>query len=348
MKLLFARLATVLGALFVVPLPAVQAAAPQGGVTLNGAGATFPAPLYKKWIGAYRKVEPGVTINYAAVGSGEGVTRFLADTVDFGASDAAMTDTQMAAAKHGTVLVPAAAGMVALAYNLPGLNGPLKLSRDTYVALLMGRIPRWNDARIQAINPGLNLPDREVVLVARRDSSGTTFALTNHLSAVSPAWRDLGPGVTKVVGWPAGTMLVQGNEGVAARVKLSVGSVGYMEYSYAKVAGLPVAELENKAGRYVAPSDRSGTAAIASNVSRIPPNLRAFLPDPEGEESYPIVSFSWLLLKERYPDSARAGALKSFVSWGLEQGQSYTEELGFIRLPREIAERGRLALARVQ
>lgn len=337
---LLATLAAAL--LFAAPAQAAPALA------LQGAGATFPAPLYKKWIGAYRKIDPAVSIDYKAVGSGEGVQRFLADQVDFGASDAAMSDDQMAAARNGAVLVPTAAGMVALAYNLPGLSGPLRLSRETYVALLMGRIPRWNDARLQAINPGLDLPDREVVLVARRDSSGTTFALTNHLSAASPEWRDRGPGAGKLIRWPAGAMLVQGNEGVAARIKVSVGAVGYVEYGYAKATGLAVAELENKAGHYVAPGDASGTAALAANLSRIPANLRIFLPDPEGEEAYPIVSFSWLLLKEHYPDPARAAALKSFVAWGLARGQDYTGELGFIRLPPELSERGRLALARVQ
>ncbi len=330
--------------------PGVQAqtpAASEAGIVVAGAGATFPAPLYKKWIAAYRKLNPAVVFDYRALGSGEGVKRFLADSVDFGASDAALSDEQIAAAPQGVVLVPATAGMIALVYNLPGLNGPLKLRRDTYAALLLGRIPRWNDARIQATNPGLNLPDQEIVLVARLDSSGTTYALTNHLSAASTQWRDRGPGIGKIVRWPAGTMLVRGNEGVAARVKTSVGSIGYVEFGFAKHLGLPVAHLENKEGRYVAPADGVGEATLAANLASIPANLRVFIPDPDGADAYPIVSFSWLLLKERYTDQAKAQALKRFVNWGLQEGQNMSSELGFIRLPSDVVTHSQAALSRV-
>ncbi len=345
----------ILGALLVAAVIAApgtfaQSAKPGSGASnaLRGAGATFPEPLYKKWIAAYRKVAPETPVVYAGVGSGEGVKRFLADTVDFGASDAAMSDEQIASAKHGAVLIPATAGLIVLAYNLPGLNGPLKLNRDTYVALLLGKITRWNDPRIQATNPGLNLPNQAIVLVARQDSSGTTFALTNHLSAVSTQWRDLGPGVGKVVAWPSNAMVVHGNEGVAARIKISTGSIGYIEYSYAKYLKLPTAELENKAGRFVAPSDVVGEATLANNLDRIPPNLRIFIPDPNGADSYPIVSFSWLLLKERNVDAAKSEALKRFVNWGLTDGQSFSPDLGFIRLPADVAGLAKAALSRVQ
>ena len=351
MKLRIAILGSILAAAL-LSAPVTQAQTGKAGdgspLTLRGAGATFPAPLYKKWIAAYRKVEPATLIEYAPVGSGDGVKRFLADSVDFGASDAAMTDDQMASAKQGAVLVPATAGLIVLAYNLPGLNGPLKLNRSTYAALLMGKIPRWNDARIQATNPGLNLPDREIVVVARQDSSGTTFALTNHLSAVSPQWRDRGPGVGKVVAWPDTAMIVRGNEGVSARIKLSVGSIGYIEYSFARYLGLATAHLENKEGRFVAPSDVVGETTLAANLSRIPANLRVFIPDPDGAESYPIISFSWLLLRERNADPAKAAALKRFVNWGLNEGQNLSSELGYIRLPANVAELGKAALTRVQ
>ncbi|MBL0168278.1 MAG: phosphate ABC transporter substrate-binding protein PstS [Propionivibrio sp.] len=353
MKLRIAVLGSILAAA-VLSAPQTQAQTAKAGdgaplaLALRGAGATFPAPLYKKWIAAYRKVEPTTLIEYAPVGSGDGVKRFLADSVDFGASDAAMTDDQMASAKQGAVLVPATAGLIVLAYNLPGLNGPLKLNRSTYSALLMGKIPRWNDSRIQATNPGLNLPDREIVVVARQDSSGTTYALTNHLSAVSPQWRDRGPGVGKVVVWPDTAMIVRGNEGVASRIKLSVGSIGYIEYSFARYLGLSTAHLENKEGRFVAPSDVVGETTLAANLSRIPANLRVFIPDPDGAESYPIISFSWLLLKERNADPAKAAALKRFVNWGLSEGQGLSSELGYIRLPTNVAELGKAVLTRVQ
>jgi phosphate transport system substrate-binding protein len=349
MKLTNALLGVALAALLATPALAQKPSAEQGkAMILQGAGATFPAPLYKRWIAAYGKVDPATSIDYKAVGSGEGVKRFLDDNVDFGASDAAMTDSQIAAAKQGAILVPSTAGLVVLTYNLPGLNGPLKLNRSTYVALLMGKIPRWNDARIQATNPGLNLPDREIVLVARLDSSGTTFALTNHLSAISTLWRDRGPGTGKVVAWPSNTMLVRGNEGVAARIKLSVGSIGYVEYGFAKHLGMPMVQLENKEGNFVAPGEQVGEETLAANLARIPANLRVFIPDPDGASAYPIVSFTWLLLKEKYADPARAEALKRFVGWALTDGQPMSNELGYIRLPKEIATSAKGALERIR
>jgi len=348
MELRIAIIGSILAAGILAISGANAQAAKTSPVAIKGAGATFPAPLYKQWIAAYRKVEPATSIDYAAVGSGDGVKQFLADTVDFGASDAAMTDAQIASAKKGAVLIPATAGMIVLAYNLPGLNGTLKLTRENYVALLMGKIPRWNDARLVASNPGLNLPDREVLLVARQDSSGTTFALSNHLSAASSIWRDRGPGVGKVVAWPDKTMLVRGNEGVASRIKLSVGSIGYMEYSFAKVLNLSTAQLENKEGRFVAPSSIAGSATLAANLSRIPANLRVFIPDPEGADSYPIVSLSWLLLKEKNPDQAKTDAMKRFASWGLTAGQEFSGPLGFIPLPSALVERSKLGLDQVR
>jgi phosphate transport system substrate-binding protein len=339
----------VVNALLTIALLAASAVQAQNNMdspVLSGAGATFPAPLYKKWIAAYRKVEPGTLIKYDEVGSGEGVKRFLADTVDFGASDAAMTDVQIAAAQHGAVMVPVTAGMVVLAYNLPGLNGLLKLNRSTYAALLMGKITRWNDARIQAANPGLNLPDREILLAVRQDSSGTTFVLSNHLSAASPEWRD-GPGTGNLLGWPRNAMFARGNEGVASRVQRSVGSIGYVEYNFAKRLDLKVAHLENKAGRFVAPSDSVGAATLAANIGRTPADMRAYIPDPVGTDSYPLISFTWLLLKEHYTDKFKGDALKRFITWSLLEGQNLGVELGYIRLPAEVAKRSNEALARV-
>ena len=192
------------------------------------------------------------------------------------------------------------------------------------------------------------MPDREIMLVTRQDSSGTTFALTNHLSAVSPEWRDRGPGVGKVVEWPDHAMRARGNEGVAARIKLSVGSIGYVEYGFAKHLGMPVALLENKEGNFVAPSAATGEKSLANNLGKMPANLRVFIPDPDGADSYPIVTFSWLLLKERYADPVRAAALKRFVAWGLSDGQRYSNDLGYIPLPADVAGRGKAALTRIQ
>jgi len=325
---------------------AAQAQNNMDSLALNGAGATFPAALYKKWISAYRKVEPETLIKYTEVGSGEGVKRFLADTVDFGASDAAMTDAQIASARHGVVMVPVTAGMVVLAYNLPGLNGLLRLNRSTYAALLMGEITRWNDPRIQDTNPGLNLPNREISLVVRQDSSGTTFVLSNHLSAASQEWRN-GPGTGKIVRWPRNAMFARGNEGVSALVQRSVGSIGYVEYNFAKRLDLKVAYLENKEGHFVAPSQNVGVATLAANIGHIPADLRAYIPDPVGADSYPLVSFTWLLLKKHYTDKFKGEALKRFITWSLQEGQNFSSELGYIQLPTEVAKRSNEAVATV-
>jgi phosphate transport system substrate-binding protein len=326
-----------------------QASAPPGSkVSLRGAGATFPAPLYEKWIQAYRQRAPEVTISYDPVGSGEGQRRFLAEAVDFGASDSALSDEQMARVKAGARLVPVTAGIVVLAYNLPGLGGTLKLSRDVYTDIFAGRIRTWNDPRIRTANPELNLPNRSVAIVARQDASGTTFAFTNHMSAISEGWRDRGPGVGNLVDWRGAAMLVRGNEGVAGRIKVSEGALGYIEYHFAKRLGLSMALIQNRKGRYVEPSDRSGQIALASTAGQIPSNLRLFLPDPEGEESYPIVTYSWLLLYGRYPDRDKISALRKFVTWSLGEGQAYSRDLGYIPLPPEVTSLSLAALDRIE
>src|SRR5262245_57933923 len=324
-----------------------QAAAAGAALELRGAGATFPAPLYAKWIDAYRRQQPDVAIAYDAVGSGEGQRRFIAGAIDFGASDAALSDEQMARVSAGARLIPVTAGIVVVAYNLPGLGGPLKLGRDVVPDLFPGRIRTWDDPRIRASNPGLTLPKKNIALVARLDGSGTTFAFTNHLSAASTAWRDQGPGVGTRVDWRGAPMLAPGNEGVAARIKASDGSVGYVEYHFAKRLGLSMAQLQNKAGRYIVPSERSGQAALAGNAKAMPSNLRLFLPDPDGEESYPIVTLSWLLLYEHYPNPDKAAALKRFVAWGLTDGQAYSADLGYIALPDGVTTLALAALDRI-
>jgi len=338
---------TALGLQLSAASPAIAQTSAGGKVVLQGAGATFPAPLYKKWIGVFTAQNPDVGVEYKDVGSGEGVQRFLAQTVDFGASDAAMTDEQMARVANGARLVPATAGMVVLAYNLPGVRGALKFSRQVYADIFLRKIVKWNDPQIQALNPDLKLPNRSIVIAARQDRSGTTFALANHLNAISPEWQR-GPGVGYVIDWSGHAMLARGNEGVAGLVKLSEGALGYMEYGFAERLRLPMAQLQNKAGRYVAPSGGSGQAALASGVRQMPDNLRLYLPDPEGEDSYPVVSLTWLLLYERYPDPQKSAALKRFVTWGLSLGQSYGPELGYIALPADVTSRSRAALERIQ
>ena len=328
------------------PAPHRGIAAAGERVELHGAGATFPAPLYKKWIEVFRQQQPDLAIAYDVVGSGEGQRRFIGGDVDFGASDAALNDEQMARVPSGARLVPVAAGIVVVAYNLRGLGGPLKLGRDVLPDIFNGRIRAWNDPRIRASNPGLNLPRQNIAVAARLDGSGTTFAFTNHLAAASAAWRE-GPGVGTRVDWRGIAMLAPGNEGVAGRIKISEGSVGYVEYHFAKRLGLPMAHLQNKAGRYIEPSEASGMAALADNAKTMPTNLRLFMPDPAGENTYPIVTLTWLLLYEHYRDPQKAAALKRFVAWGLTTGQTYSSELGYIPLPEEVKTPALAALERI-
>ena len=315
---------------------------------LHGGGATFPAPLYQRWIDDFAKHNPAARISYEKLGSGEGVRRFLAEELDFAASDAALSDEQIAQAKRGARLVPATAGLVVLAYNLKGLAAPLQLPRAVYEDIFAGKITRWDDPRLQAANPAAKLPAESITIVARQDSSGTTWAFTNHLSAVSPQWRDLGPGVGKVVDWPGYTMVARGSEGVASRIKVSAGAIGYLEYGFAKRLALPMASLENKAGRFVAPDDRSGVEALARNAQKMPANLRLMIPDPEGDDAYPILTLSWLLLYQHYPEAAKAATLKAFVAYGLAEGQNASRELGYMPLPDAILSRSRQALESIQ
>jgi len=312
-------------------------AVPPGTIQIRGAGATFPGPLYRKWLEEFHKRRPQVDIDYDEVGSGEGVKQFMAGTVDFGGSDAAMSDEEIASVQRGVQLVPMTAGAIVLAYNLDGLGGPLRLKRDVYVDIFLGKITHWDDPRIKATNPNLTLPNQDIVIVAREDSSGTTFAFTNHLSAISPEWRDRGPGVARQPNWPGTVMRVHGNEGVAGRIKISKGAIGYVEYGFAERLGLPTAWLENKAGQFIQPHGGSGLATLMS--AELPENLRAFFPDPEGKDSYPIVSYTRLLLYKKYDDPQKVAALKEYVKWCLTVGQEFNESLGYLRLAPQVATR---------
>jgi phosphate transport system substrate-binding protein len=319
---------------------------PAGTLQLQGAGATFPAPLYKKWLEEYHKLHPDVQPSYEAIGSGEGTKRFMTGTVDFGASDAAMSDEEMSTVARGVQLVPATAGSIVLAYNLDELGGELQLKRDVYVDMFLGRIKTWDDPRIKATNPGRHLPSQTIALVVRQDSSGTTYAFTNHLSAVSEAWRNRGPGVGRVIAWPGNTMVAPGNEGVAGRIKQSKGAIGYVEYGIAKRAGLAMAWLENKAGQFVQPHGGSGLATLRQ--VDLPENLRAFFPDPDGPDSYPIVTYSWLLLYKHYDNQQKAAGLKHYVKWCLTEGQAFSEALGYVRLAPHVAARATAAVDSIQ
>ena len=335
--------------------PKVKAAAPNvevpaGAVLLRGAGATFPSLLYKSWFEAYQKAHPDTVIAYDAVGSGEGVRRFVGariepeEQVDFGASDAAMTDEQMAQVPAGARLVPMTAGAVALAYNLPSLEGDLRLSRAALAGIFEGEIKIWDDPRIAKTNPGAHLPKLTIVTVVRQESSGTTYAFSKHLDAISESWRaHFGPAT--VINWPGNAMRAKGNEGVASTIDKAEGSIGYVGYEFANKLGLKTALLENKSGKFIAPSLQSASAALAS--VQMPGNLRLFVPDPEGEDSYPIVTMSWILLYDNYPDPKKAAMVKDLFAWCLGEGQNEAKNLGYVPLPASVSNKSLASLQQV-
>ncbi len=322
-------------------LPSLPAAA--AAKVIRGAGATFPAPLYQRWIADFARMRTDVAIEYDAVGSGEGVARLIAGSVDFAASDAAMSDEQIAQVAGGVRMVPATAGLVSIIYNIPDLAAPLKLTRDLLAAMFQGDVTEWNDPRIAAANPGAELPARTIAIVARLDRSGTTFALTNHLSAISTGWKEKHGAATRI-DWPGRTMLMSGNEGVAGRVLQTEYSLGYAELGFAQRLGLQTAEVENAAGAFVAPDPASGQAALAGSVDDMPENLRLFIADPKGPAAYPIATFSWLLLYATYPDQGTRGVLADFLRYGLTDGQAIAAELGYVPLPAAVAERSLAAV----
>lgn len=316
-------------------------------VTLTGAGATFPAPLYQRWFSEYGKSNPKTQINYQSVGSGAGVKQFISGTVDFGASDVAMKEDEIKQVAKGVVLLPVTAGSIVLAYNLPDVPSGLKLSRQVYADILLGKITNWNDPKIAEINAGVKLPDNPITVVHRSDGSGTTGVFTKHLSAVSPEWK-AGPGEGKSVEWPQqqGFVGAKGNEGVTAQILQTEGAIGYVEYGYAQQQKLKMAALENKAGKYVEPTPEAAAKTLAA--VELPENLVEFIEDPEGEASYPIVSYTWIMAYKQYDSADKAKALKDVLKWGLADGQKLSAELGYVPLPPEVATKVTAALETIK
>ncbi|MEO6053862.1 MAG: phosphate ABC transporter substrate-binding protein PstS [Chthoniobacterales bacterium] len=307
--------------------------------TLQGAGASFPAPFYQRWAQDFNKQHPDIQINYQSNGSGAGVKQFTQGLVDFGASDAAITDEEIAKVPKGAVMIPATAGSIVLAYNLPGVS-ELKLSRAVYAGIFLGTITKWNDPQIVKSNPGVKLPDLGIKVCSRADGSGTTFVFTKHLSAISPEFKEK-VGTDKAVSWPTG-MSGKGNDGVTALVQQNPGAIGYVEYGYAQNNKLPMASLENKSGKFVKPTLESGTATLAS--VQLPANLRIWPEDPAGAEDYPIATFTWLLLYKTYDNADKLKALKEFITYGLTAGQATAPSLGYIPLPKEVVSKCQAAL----
>jgi phosphate transport system substrate-binding protein len=304
-------------------------------ITLQGTGATFPAPLYQKWFSEYNKLHPEVQVNYQALGSGAGVKQFQQGLVNFGASDAAMTDDEIKAVKDGVVLLPMTAGSIVLSYNVPDGPTPLKLSREAYLGIFLGKIKSWDDPAIAKANPGAKLPSTPITVVTRSDGSGTTFVFTTHLSAISPEWK-AGPGAGKSVNFPVG-VAGKGNPGVTALIKQTPGAIGYVEYGYALQTRMPMAVLENHDGKYIAASLATGQNALAT--AQLPENLRVWIPDPQGAEAYPIVTYTWLLCYKKYQDPKIAETMKALVTYGLGEGQKDSEAMGYIPLPSKVVDK---------
>ena len=314
-------------------------------ITIQGTGATFPEPLYKRWFREYYEIDPNVRVSYQGLGSGAGIRQFTAGLVDFGASDSAMNPEEIKQVPEwGVKLLPMTSGCIVLTYNLPGVSARIRLSREVYPKIFLGKITRWNDPAIARANPGVALPDLPITVVRRSDGSGTTFVLTKHLSAISPEWAG-GPGEGKSVSWPTG-IGSKGNPGVAFTIDQTPGAIGYLEYSYVLYSEAPTALLENKAGVFVKPSVYSARFALES--VKMPANLVAWVPDPEGPDAYPIVSYSWILCRKVYDDPKVAETLKKVLLYAAGEGQKYSKDIGYVPLPEEVARRVRLAIATIE
>jgi phosphate transport system substrate-binding protein len=325
------------------PGPGAAPAAPQQ-VTLNASGATFPAPLYQRWFAEYNKLHSEVQVNYQGVGSGAGIKSFTDGLTDFGASDAAMSDAEIAAVKTGGVsLLPMTAGSIVISYNLPGISKPIQLPRDVYPEIFLGNIKTWNDPKIAAANPGVTLPGTAITVASRADGSGTTYNFSGHLSAISADFKSkIGQG--KQVKFPG--VAGKGNDGVAALIKQTPGTIGYVEFGYAQQTKLPMATLQNQAGKFVAPTAESGSAALAQVT--LPENLRAFITDPAGDTSYPIVTYTWWLVHTEYSKPGVAGAIKELAGWCLTDGQKLSAGLGYLPLPDSVVTKVRAAVTQIK
>ncbi len=318
----------------------MMAAKAPAQLLINGAGATFPYPIYSKWFDEYAKVDPSVRFNYQSIGSGGGQKQILAETVDFGASDGPMSDENLAKAPAKLLHIPTVAGAVVVTYNLPG--GPkLKLDGLTVVDIFRGKITKWNDAHIADQNPGVELPSLDIVVVHRSDGSGTSYIFTDYLSSISDAWRtDVGKNTS--VKWPVG-LGGKGNEGVAGQVEQTPGAIGYIELVYALQNKLSFADIKNSSGKYVSASLNSVTAAVAT--ARVPDDFRFSVVNAPGADAYPIAGATWLLVYETQKDPSKGRKLVEFLNWALTSGEQLAGSLNYAPLPKSLQER---ALARVK
>jgi len=314
--------------------PAFAGATASAQMMINGAGATFPYPIYSKWFDEYAKVDPSVRFNYQSIGSGGGQKQILAQTVDFGASDGPMSDENLSKAPGKILHIPTVAGAVVISYNLEG-NPALKLDGETIADVFLGKIKKWNDAKIAASNSGANLPDKEIVVVHRSDGSGTTFIFTDYLSKVSAEWKQKAGNNTSV-NWPTG-IGGKGNEGVSGQVKQTPGAIGYVELIYAIQNKMPYAEVKNSAGEFVKPTIESVTAALAT--ADIPDDFRFSMTNDPGKDAYPISGATWLLVYEQQKDPAKGKKLVEFLKWALTKGEGMAKDLYYAPLPDNVQQR---------
>ena len=311
---------------------------------INGAGATFPYPIYSKWFDEYTKVDPSVRFNYQSIGSGGGIRQITERTVDFGASDGPMTDEQLKQASAELWHIPTVLGAVVVTYNLPG-NPKLHFTPDLLADIFLGKIMKWNDPRLVAANAGAPLPDQPIVVVHRSDGSGTTYIFVDYLSKVSPEWaQKVGRGTS--VNWPVG-LGGKGNEGVSGQVKSTPGTLGYVELAYAISNNLPVAAIRNQAGKFIEPSIQSTTAAAASAAKHMPADFRVSLTNPSAPDAYPIASFTWILVYKEQQDQVKGRAVAKFLRWAIHDGQHFTSALLYAPLPPEVVKQVEAKLGQI-
>ena len=322
----------------------------QATLSITGAGATFPYPMYSKWFDEYHKKNPSLEINYQSIGSGGGIKQITEGTVDFGASDGPMTDEQLKAYqdKHGFGILhfPTVLGAVVPTYNIPGVTASLNFTPEALAGIYLGKVTKWNDPLITGTNKGVNLPGDDIIVVHRAESSGTTYVWTDFLSKVSEEWKSK-VGRSTAVKWPVG-LGGQGNEGVTGTVKNTPDSIGYVELIYAESNKIPYGNVKNAAGVFVKASLAGVTAAASGAAKAMPDDFRVSITNAPGKDAYPISSFTWLLIPARFSDPAKRDAIKGFVTWMLADGQNYAEALSYARLPKEVVAMEKKALGSIQ
>jgi phosphate transport system substrate-binding protein len=324
---------------------ALLAAPVLGQTTLSGAGATFPYPMYSKWFSEYSKSHSGVEINYQSIGSGGGIRQVTAGTVDFGASDMPMTDKQLQESKTKILNLPTVLGADVPAYNIPGVTGEVKFTPEVLAGIFLGKISKWNDKAITSANPGVNFPDKDIIVVHRSDGSGTTFIWTDYLSKVSPEWKSQ-VGSDTSVKWPVG-LGNKGNEGVSGLIRQMSGSIGYVELIYAVQNNIPYGSVRNSAGNFVKASLESVSAAAAS-APKMPPDFRVSITNAPGKDAYPIASFTWLLIPLPSKDPAKGKILNDFLNWMVTDGQKMTAALSYAPLPDNVVAKEKEAIKQVK